>query len=138
MSFKANTIWVDGFRNILDNDRGHSVVVDEPIEDDGQNAGASPLELAVMSLGGCMSIIFRLIAQKRRLHYTQFTMSTEAEMPKGALTISKLVVNAEVVTDAPEEAAQLVFSKTLQNCPVGVLFERAGVQISTNLTVKRG
>ncbi len=39
--------------------------------------------------------------------------------------------------DAPEDRVQRLHELTLKNCPVGILFEKAGVKITYNLkTVK--
>lgn len=132
---KAVSIWIEKFRSVLDNGRGHSVVVDLPNEKGGDNTGATALELAVMGLAGCITTIFRIVANKRRLYYKTMKVTLDAE--QDTPTITKVNGTVEIVTDASEEEVETAFDLTLKNCPVGALFEKAGVKISWNLIVKK-
>jgi uncharacterized OsmC-like protein len=52
-------------------------------------------------------------------------------------TISEESFDIIFRVDAPEDRVQRLHELTLKNCPVGILFEKAGVEISYNLkTVK--
>jgi uncharacterized OsmC-like protein len=52
-------------------------------------------------------------------------------------TISEETFNITFKLDAPEDRVQRLHELTLRNCPVGILFEKAGVNISYSLkTVK--
>jgi uncharacterized OsmC-like protein len=39
--------------------------------------------------------------------------------------------------DAPEDRVERLHELTLKNCPVGVLFEKAGVEIKYNIRTKK-
>jgi putative redox protein len=134
---KATSVWVDGWRSILDDGRGHGVVVDLPTEDDGTNTGATALELAVMALAGCITTIFKMVAEKRRFNYKAFRVELEAEKPEHAATITSMKAKMELATDAEEKAAQTVLRLTLDTCPVGVIFHKAGIELNWALTVKK-
>ncbi|HMK83747.1 MAG TPA: OsmC family protein [Candidatus Bathyarchaeia archaeon] len=134
---KAVSIWAEGGRSVLDDDRGHSVVVDLPIDQNGTNAGPTALELCLMSLAGCTTTIFRIVAGKRNFAYKAFKVELEAEKPNDALTITSVKGKMEVVTDAEEKEAETVLKLTLKTCPVGVIFANAKINYDWTLTVKK-
>ncbi len=132
---KASSVWREGFRSELGNGRGHAVVVDWPPEDGGRDAGPSGLELAAMSLAGCVTTIFAAVARKRRLPYDRLRADLTAERPRGAPTIERVRGVVTVASSAPKEDVETVLRLTIQQCPVGVLFERAGVASEWELVV---
>ena len=135
---KAVSVWSDGYKSVLGNGRGHNVVVDLPTEQNGTNTGPSALELCVMSLAGCITTIFKTVADKRRFVYKAFRVELDAEKPKDALTVTALKGKMEIVTDASQQEAETVLRLTLNKaCPVGVIFENAQIKLDWDLTVKK-
>jgi putative redox protein len=134
---KAISVWAEGYRSVLDDGRGHSVVVDLPTEQEGTNAGPSALELCLMSLAGCTTTIFKIVAGKRNFAYKAFKVELEAEKPESALTVTSLKGKMEIVTDAEEKEAETVLKLTLKTCPVGVIFANAKIRYEWTLTVKK-
>ncbi len=124
---KARSIWVEGFRSVIDNSRGHSVVTDLPKDLGGTDTGATALELAVMGLAGCITTIFSLVAKKMRLSIDYLEATVEAE--KGEVTIEKCVVHVKVKSKEDEKKLKRAWELTWKTCPVGQLFERAGVKV---------
>lgn len=118
----------------MDNCRGHSVVVDLPIEQKGENSGPTPLELAVMALSGCAAIIFELVAGKQKLEFNDLIIEVEAE--KGERTIEKCKGVLRICTNASKEDVERALKSTLEICPVGILFERAGVKMEWEIKVE--
>ena len=86
---EANVVWIEGYKSVLDNGRGHSVTVDLPPESGGTDVGPTGLELAIMALAGCATTIFKLVAAKRKLTYESLKISLNAEKPKTASTITE-------------------------------------------------
>jgi len=131
----ATATWQGGFATRLDDGRGHEVLVDLPEDEEGRDAGTSALELAVLSLAGCISTIFALVARKRRLRYEGLRVSLEAERPEGSPTITAVTGVAEVSTDASADDVETVLRLTVRTCPVGVLLERARIPVQVSLKV---
>jgi len=73
--------WAGGYRTVLEDGRTHSVTVDLPRDEGGDSTGTSALELAVLSLAGCITTIFTLIARRRRLSFSGMSIALEAERP---------------------------------------------------------
>jgi putative redox protein len=129
--------WVEGHRSRLDDGRGHEVVVDLPEDEGGRDAGTSALELTVLSLAGCISTIFGLVAAKRRVAFDAIRVELTAERASGAPTIQSVHGHAEVSSTASDEDLATVLRLTMKTCPVGVIFERAKIPVVVDLRVLR-
>lgn len=125
---KSKSLLLEGYQSVIDNGRNHSIVTDLP---NGANVGASALELTVMSLAGCISTIFKTTAEKMRLNAERVEVNMDAQ--KGSDTISKVRYHVRVKSESSQEQLQKCLDLTLKNCPVGVLFEKAGVEIEGKL-----
>jgi len=127
---KSTTKWIQGFQSVVDNDRGHTVTIDLPPGQGGTDTGATALELSVMALSGCVETIFAMVANNSELSFDALRVDVTAD--KGDKTIENADVKVYVKT-ADEKKAERVLNKTLSICPVGVLFEQAGVKMSSEL-----
>lgn len=137
MPIKARSIWISGYRSVVDNLRGHSVVMDLPRDQNGEDTGATALEFAVMALAGCVTTIFKIVAEKRKLDLKAMKIELEAEKPEGAKTITKVKGNVEVTTDASQSEVETVFKLTLDICPVGIIFQNAGIKSTWSVVAKK-
>lgn len=126
---EAKGLWKGGYETRLEDDRGHVVTVDLPVDEGGRNAGTSALELMVLSLAGCVSTVFTLVAEKRRLAFSGLHVSLSAERRPGAPTIERVHGEVEVETHAPKEDVETALRLTLKSCPVGVLLRHAHVPV---------
>jgi uncharacterized OsmC-like protein len=57
----------------------------------------------------------------------------DAVKPDEADTITEASFDVLAKADVPEDRTQRVFELTMENCPVGKLFEKAGVKTTYNL-----
>jgi putative redox protein len=123
---RAISIWISGFRSAVDNGRAHSVVVDLPRDQGGEDLGPTALELALMSLAGCIGTIFAIVAGKRKLSYESLRVELEGE--KGERTIEKIRGVLRIKTSASREEVETALKLTMEICPVGLIFEKAGIK----------
>jgi uncharacterized OsmC-like protein len=123
---------VENLRIAVDDGRAHSVCLDLPPEL-GTDRGPTALELGVMSYAGCIATIFALMAKKMRVPLKDLQVKMEAVKPDDAGTITEASFDIIVKADAPEDRIQRIFELTMENCPVGKLFEKAGVKTSYNI-----
>ncbi len=132
----ANAKLIENFQIALDNNRSHSVIADQPTMV-SPGIGATPLELCVMSHAGCYVTICALVAQKMRLELKGLMVKVEALKSEETGTIAEETFDINLKVDAPQDKIDRLHKLTLDNCPVGVLFERAGVKINYNLKVTK-
>jgi putative redox protein len=129
--------WAGGYRTVLEDGRTHSVTVDLPRDEGGESMGTSALELAVLALAGCVTTIFALVARRRHLSFQGMSIALEAERPDGAPTIARVRGTLRLRTEAPQDEVATALRLTLRTCPVGVLFEKAGVPVEVSPVVER-
>jgi len=113
------------------------MVTDLPSSQGGKNEGTTALELALMSLAGCITTIYKIVAENSKFAFKQITVDLEAEKPKDKATIAWVTGGVEVQTDEEEQKAESVFRVTMKRCPVGVLFENANVDMNLTFKVKK-
>jgi len=134
---KANAVWVEGYKSVVDNGRGHTVTVDLAPDQGGKDAGPTALELSVMALAGCVTTIFKIIATKRKLNYESLKIELTAEKPKEASTVTEVKGHVEITTAGTEQEVRTVLKSTFSTCPVGVIFEKAGIIPTYDLTIRK-
>jgi uncharacterized OsmC-like protein len=127
---------VKDFRIVVDNGRAHSVCLDLPPEL-GTDMGPTALELGVMSYAGCFATIFALMTKKMRVQIKDLEVNLEALKSEEAGTVTEAAFDIAVKTDASEDTLQRIFKLTVENCPVGKLFEKAGVKVSYKLKTEK-
>jgi len=125
---------MEEFRITVDDGRAHSVCLDLPPEM-GTDMGPTALELGVMSFSGCVATIFTLMAKKMRVSISDLDVKIRAEKPEDARTVTKADFEIIVKTGESKEKINKVWKKTRENCPVGILFEQAGVQVDYKLRI---
>lgn len=123
----ANAKLIEGFQILLDDNESHSYVVDLSPEL-GTGLGASSLELCVMSHAGCYATIFLLTAKKMRLEIKRLKVKLEAIKSEETGTITEENFDITIKTDAPQDRIDHAHKLTVETCPVGILFEKAGVK----------
>ncbi|TKG91010.1 OsmC family peroxiredoxin [Puteibacter caeruleilacunae] len=133
---KARTIWNENFKSIVDNGRGHEIVCDLPPAQNGDDMGATALEVCLMSYSGCVATIFAMMAKKMRIEFSALEVDVEGEKSEETGTIGDVIVNVNIESEQLEEKIRKCMDMTLKTCPVGVLFANAGVQSSYNLNIK--
>jgi uncharacterized OsmC-like protein len=127
---------IEEFRIAVDDGRAHSVCVDLP-PDIGTDRGPTALELGVMSFAGCVATIFVLMAKKTRVTLSDLEVNMKAEKPEGAKTVTRVTYDVVVKSVESRDKLERVLKLTRANCPVGLLFEKAGVEVDYKLTVRK-
>jgi putative redox protein len=132
---KAVGTWQGGYRTLLEDEDGHYVTVDLPVDEGGEDLGPFALELSVLSLAGCITTIFALVAERRRVAFQGMKVELQAERPKGSPTIASVEGVLRVETFVPRDEVDTVLGITLRTCPVGVIFDRAHIPVRVRLEV---
>lgn len=130
---EAHAVWKGGSRTELDDGRGHFVTIDLPRDEEGEDRGTSALELMLLSLAGCVLTIFPLVARRRRIPVEGMELHLTGVRGPKAPTLERVEGTMRLKSSAPSSEAETALRLTTRVCPVGVLFDRAGVPISIRL-----
>ncbi|MCL4479543.1 MAG: OsmC family protein [Deltaproteobacteria bacterium] len=76
---KAEIKWEEGMKFTAVSDSGHAVVLDAAKESKGTDAGARPMELLLMGLGGCTGMDVVYILNKMRKKVKSFKINIDSE-----------------------------------------------------------
>ena len=79
---KATVVWKEKIAFIGKSESGHSVRMDSSVEKLGDNSGPSPMELLLISLGGCTGMDVAAFLKKRRVEPEGIEIEIEAERAK--------------------------------------------------------
>jgi len=99
----------------------------------GSDLGPSALELAIMSLAGCYATIFKMTADKMRLKLKDMEIDVEAVKSEELGIITETKFDITINSDAPRDRIERMHELTLKNCPVGKIFDKAGVKSTYNI-----
>lgn len=133
----ANAKLVKNFRIDVDDGRSHAVCLDLEQEDGGTDLGPSALELALMSFAGCYATIFMLTARKMRTAVKDLEIKAQAIKSEEAGTITEAELDITVDLDIPEDRLHRLHELTVKGCPVGKIFEKAGVRTKYNVKIEK-
>jgi uncharacterized OsmC-like protein len=126
---QARGTWRGGYETLLEDDHAHSVTVDLPIDEGGRSAGPSALDLSLLSLAGCICTIFVIVAHKRRLVFQGLSVALEADRPARAPTFTRVHGTLRLRTRASLSEVETALRLAVKTCPVGVIFDRAGIRV---------
>lgn len=76
---KAYIKQVNGNTYVGKSDSNHWVIFDTTMENNGANAGSSPMEMVLMALAACSSVDVELILKKKRELVDWFDVSIDAD-----------------------------------------------------------
>jgi len=122
---KATAKWIRDFQLLVKNSKGHQVICDYPVAGGGDNAGPTPLDLAVMSLAGCAAIIFTDVCKQSKIQLDKFEVVAEAEKTAGSPKLADISIKAKVSSKSRKQLLEAAWRRTEANCPVLYVFQDA-------------
>ncbi|MBN2511030.1 MAG: OsmC family protein [Spirochaetales bacterium] len=136
-SMKAYGKLINGsLRSVLTDDRGHEVLSDVGQEFGGEDTAPSALELTALSLAGCLTTIWGIVAKNSGVSYTDFEVEIDAEKDSPMGTICKARATARVSSGEDRVKLEKCFEKVLKSCPVGQIWEKAGIDLTEELVIR--
>ena len=121
------------FQSVVDNGRQHGVVLDLPAAKSGDDLGPTALELAAMSLAGCVSTIWAVVAKNSRCSYRKMIVELDIDKPDNEPTFTNGEIKVRIDSEESEDKLKRILDKTLKACPVGRLFEQADLNFPTSI-----
>ena len=79
---KTTVVWKEKIAFLGKSESGHTVRMDSAVEKGGDNSGPSPMELMLISLGGCTGMDVVAFLKKRRVEPAGLEIEIEAERAK--------------------------------------------------------
>jgi putative redox protein len=128
---------VKNYRIDVDDGRSHAICLDLEQDSGGTDMGPSALELTLMSFAGCYATIFILTAKKMRLAIKDLEINVEAVKSEEVDTITEAKFEVAVKTDVSKDRVERLHVLTVKGCPVGKIFERAGVKTTYNVKIEK-
>lgn len=125
-SFRSDSELVDGFRSDV-RIRDHHVIVDEPPQLGGSDAGPNPIELMLAALGACQEITYKAYASAMGIPLDSVSVSLEGEIDlRGFFGVDDRVragfqaIRGTVTLESEAPAADLARLKAAvdAHCPV--------------------
>ena len=105
----------------------HTVVIDQPVAAGGTDAGPTPLDYQLISLGGCIAAIGRIIANQRQLAVRGFRVSVEGAINTDRLLgkpaadrvgFSSFRASVTIDADLPAEQKAALLHEIDERCPI--------------------
>lgn len=121
------------YQSVVDNGRNHGIVLDLPEGKKGDNVGPTALELAGMALAGCISTIWAVVANNSKVSYRKMVVELDLDKSDSDPTFTASRAIVKVDSEEDQEKLEKILKKTLDACPVGRLFEQAGITTDTTL-----
>ena len=129
----AEIAWKDGASFAATSGSGHALTIDGPPESGGRNAGARPMELMLMGLGGCAAFDVVHILTKGRAAVSRCDARVTAERaesdPKVFTDVHlHFTVAGENLTE--KKVARAVELSAEKYCSASIMLRRAGVNVT--------
>ncbi|MCY4429587.1 MAG: OsmC family protein [Rhodospirillales bacterium] len=130
---EANIVWKDGVTFTARSGSGHEITIDGPPESGGRNAGARPMELMLLGLGGCAAFDVVHILRKSRSAVSRCearVTANRAESDPKVFTDVHLhfTVAGENLTE--KKVARAVELSAEKYCSASIMLRRAGVAVT--------
>ena len=114
----------------------HSIIIDEPPERGGNDEGASPLLHFAAALASCQTVQIVKVAEAMHLKFGEIKIDATLDTGKGEgrekdsrilrFIGAKMVISIE--TNEPEGKIERLKQLAVDRCPMGALFDDAGVE----------
>ncbi len=132
---RASGVWRGRMRTDLVAGR-HRFVADEPPEREGQDAGPTPLQLALAGFCACETVTMKRTADKMRLRVDGFEVEADGVIDvrgrKGTADVPahflRVEVRARVRTSASDERVQRLKEVVERHCAMAALFRAAPLE----------
>ena len=125
--------WVDGAMFLGESGSGHSVVMDGPPDHGGRNLGPRPMEMLLLSVGGCASFDVMSMLQKSRQQVVDCRVEITAERADAVpavftkIHLHFVVTGVELKEKQVQRAVELSAEKY---CSASIMLGAAGVAMS--------
>jgi putative redox protein len=134
---KGNAKLIENMKLVTDNGRGHEVICDLPENQGGTNTGATPLELALMSLAGCGVVIYAGVCKNSKIDPGSIEVNVEAEKTPDSPVLKAVTMKVNIKSKARKALVEAAWRRTEANCPVFYVYkERMPVKLEVDIQIE--
>jgi putative redox protein len=136
---KASVHWTGEVSFKAESETGHSVQMDGPPDQGGENRGPRPMEMLLMGLGGCASFDVLSMLKKGRQQVTNCVVELEADRADAVPAVFTRIHLNFVVTGHDLKEAQVKRAVSLsaeKYCSASIMMEKAGVEVSHSYRIE--
>jgi len=130
---KAKIRWLENAMLLGESGSGHTVVMDGPEQSGGRNIGVRPMEMMLLSVGGCSSFDVVSILKKSRQSISSCEAEVTAERVDAVPAVFESIhihfklAGQDLSVKHVERAIELSAEKY---CSATIMLEKAGVKIT--------
>ena len=136
---KASVHWTGEVSFKAESETGHSVQMDGPPDQGGENRGPRPMEMLLMGLGGCASFDVLSMLKKGRQQVTNCVAELEADRADAVPAVFTRIHLNFVVTGHDLKEAQVKRAVSLsaeKYCSASIMMEKAGVEVTHSYLIE--
>ena len=136
---KASVHWTGEVSFKAESETGHSVQMDGPPDQGGENRGPRPMEMLLMGLGGCASFDVLSMLKKGRQQVTNCVAELEADRADAVPAVFTRIHLNFVVTGHNLKEAQVKRAVSLsaeKYCSASIMMEKAGVEVTHSYRIE--
>ncbi len=97
--------------------RGQQIVSDQPLEEDGEDTGMTPVELFVSSLGCCIGVYAKMFCERHKIPYEGMKIDLEWKMARNPSKVSEFKATIHLEKDVDPDLAQGIL-RMVKHCTV--------------------
>ena len=136
---KASVHWTGEVSFKAESETGHSVQMDGPPDQGGENRGPRPMEMLLMGLGGCASFDVLSMLKKGRQQVTNCVAELEADRADAVPAVFTRIHLNFIVTGHDLKEAQVKRAVSLsaeKYCSASIMMEKAGVEVTHSYRIE--
>lgn len=105
----------------------HTMVIDQPKQMGGADAGPNPMEYFLLALGGCLGTMAAIIARQKRIDLRDFSVEIEGDYDvdflmgkteEGRAGFTQIREKVFIEADMTDEEKRAFFKDVASRCPV--------------------
>jgi len=136
--FKSTVSWSGKGLQVEAEARGFKVTMDEPKKLGGTNTGMNPVEMLLVSLGGCVAICAAAFAKSCQIELKDCSVDLEGDLdPAGFLGLdpeakrgfSEIRCKLNIDSESPQENIDNLKALIADRCPVSDTLKGVSVKI---------
>ena len=118
MKMKMAISYLEGWR-FSSKCRSHEIISDQPMEEDGQDTGMTPVEMFISSIGCCMGIYAKMFCDRHKIPMEDMNIVLEWNMTKNPSRVgelqAKIVFKKNIDPDLQQGIIRMVKHCTVHN-----------------------